>query len=364
MEQPYNLLGVIQSVWRWRKRILQVCGVVALLSVVGSLLLSNYYKSTAIFYAASSTVAIPEPVGNETKVIEYYGGEDAMDRMLTIAESTELAQYLIQKYDLATQYDINVETEKGPSKVLKRFRKLFSVKKTKYAAIEISYEDHDRNLPKRLMDDAIQKIDNMGQELIKAGQRKEFESRNSTIAVKEASLKTLSDSLISLRKKYKIYNALSQSEVYTSQLSSAEKKKSSAEAKVEVYSKFRKYQDSVFAARADLGAAEKEILLFQGKLEQLNDGMSAVESLNKVRAEAVEQLSLNMERLKQLESSIQGDFNSIYIVEQPLRPLEKSRPMRSIIVVLSVFGAALFSIIGVLLLEAYRSVNWKEGLND
>jgi len=364
MEQPYNLLGVIQSVWRWRKRILQVCGVAAVLSVVGALLLSNYYKSTAIFYAASSTVAIPEPVGNETKVIEYYGGEDAMDRMLTIAESTELAQYLIQKYDLAKNYKIDIDTEKGPSKVLKRFRKLFSVKKTKYAAIEISYEDKDRELPKRLMDDAIQKIDNMGQELIKAGQRKEFNSRNSTIAVKEATLKMLSDSLSGLRKKYKIYNAESQSEEFTSQLSSAEKKKSVAESKIEVYSKLRKYADSVFVGKAELASSLKEIELFQTKLDQLNEGMSAVESLNKVRAEAVEQLSLNMERLKQLDASIKGDFNSIYIVERPLHPIEKSRPMRSIIVILSVFAAFLFSIIGVLLLEAYRSVNWKEVLYD
>jgi uncharacterized protein involved in exopolysaccharide biosynthesis len=51
-------------------------------------------------------------------------------------------------------------------------------------------------------------------------------------------------------------------------------------------------------------------------------------------------------------------------VEPAQVPVVKSRPHRVVIVIAAVIAALLFSILGALLVEAYREVNWKEVLQQ
>ncbi|MEL6862808.1 MAG: hypothetical protein AAFP19_00245, partial [Bacteroidota bacterium] len=72
MDHKENLLGVLSTIFRWKKPIIYICGIAAVGSVLISLLLSNYYESTTLFYAASPDLAKPPAVGDEIKEKDYY----------------------------------------------------------------------------------------------------------------------------------------------------------------------------------------------------------------------------------------------------------------------------------------------------
>ena len=146
MKNQDNLLGVIDTIMQWRKPI----GRVVLIATAGTaliafLFLKNYYQSTTIFFAASPDIFKPEQVfGTSNKDMEYYGSEEDVDRIMTIAQSASLYEFLIKKFDLYKHYDIDSTDEKAPFKVQEHLEKLYDVKKTKNNAIELSVEDLDK----------------------------------------------------------------------------------------------------------------------------------------------------------------------------------------------------------------------------
>jgi len=331
MDNQYNLLGVIQTIWKWRKKVLWV-GAITFIGacLITFFLLPNYYASSAIFYAASPNLAFPEPVGMESKETEYYGEAEDMDRILTISESNEVADFLINEFKLAERFDINPEAKLADYKIMKKFRKLYTVKK------------------------------------IKDSQKLELATRRLTVKEKENQLKILNDSLSVIRSKFGIYNTLTQSQGFAESIQQNEIKLATSQARKRLYKTKAgaRYRDSVLVATADIEGATKGLELLNERLGLFNQGMAIVETLTEVQEEASQQLGQNREREKQLEATINSQFSGLYLVEAPETPIFKSRPSRSILVLAVTFAAVFFSIMGILLLESYRSVNWKEVLRD
>jgi len=90
MEQQDNLIGVLRTLYKWRKPVGYVCLIAAIGSAILSLLLlDNYYQSTTTFYPASSDLAKPNQIfGLATEDVSYYGEEEELDRLMTIAKSS------------------------------------------------------------------------------------------------------------------------------------------------------------------------------------------------------------------------------------------------------------------------------------
>ncbi|MEO1711796.1 MAG: hypothetical protein AAFU60_00475, partial [Bacteroidota bacterium] len=81
MENQNSLLGVIETLYKWRKQILITTLIAAVGSSVIVLLVPVYYKSTTIFYAASPDLAAPEPLfGKTNESMEYYGDDEDIAR--------------------------------------------------------------------------------------------------------------------------------------------------------------------------------------------------------------------------------------------------------------------------------------------
>ena len=106
MNHHDNLLGVLQTLFRWKKAIRNAC----LLALAGSLLVSflfmkDQYQATTIFYPASPELASPELMfGNTGQVMEYFGSDRDLDRMTEIANSSELVDYMVAKFGLYAHY--------------------------------------------------------------------------------------------------------------------------------------------------------------------------------------------------------------------------------------------------------------------
>ena len=106
-----DLLDVIKTLFRWKKFILTSCLIAGVGSAIIVLLLPSYYKASTIFLAVSPDQATPELLFTDGGIApELYGNESDIDRMLTIAESNQLADYLIDSFSLYEHYDIKKGT--------------------------------------------------------------------------------------------------------------------------------------------------------------------------------------------------------------------------------------------------------------
>ena len=225
MEQKDNLLDVISTLLKWRKPLFIVLIVTALASVIISLVLPNYYKATTIFLAVSPDQAMPELVFSDAPIrTEYYGNENDIDRLLTIAESNELVDFLVATFQLFEHYEIDPDHSKARYLSRLAFRDLYEVKKTKRDAIQLAIEDKERELAMNIANTARNKIDQFARQLVKNNLLKTIKTYEESINSQQRQVDILGDTLMTLRRKYGILNTITQTEFLTNQLIETESK--------------------------------------------------------------------------------------------------------------------------------------------
>ncbi|MEQ8705565.1 MAG: Wzz/FepE/Etk N-terminal domain-containing protein [Phaeodactylibacter sp.] len=361
MEQKDNLIEVLRTLFRWKKQIITVCLITGIGAVAISLFLPNYYKGTTVFLAVSPDQAKPDALfGDGQTKTAYYGNENDIDRILTIAQSGMLINFLVDTFQLYEHYEINPDQPKAQFKVRDKFLGMYEVEKTKRDAIELSVEDKDRELAAVISNTARRRISEMARQLIRDGQQRTIQSYQSNIENKEAQLRSLSDSLITKRRRYGIYNIDGQSEALTGQVSEAESKLIQNRARLKALEETPGVpRDTIVQIRASVRGLEESFENLTQRMDRFNDGMAEVGTLNRQYLEANATLSEDKERLKQTLSVYNSNIPSVVVVEEAETPLIKSRPKRSLIVMAAVAIAFLFSVIGVLILDTYRDVDWK-----
>lgn len=370
MSNRDNLLGVFSSIYRWRKAIRNICLITLIGSIVITLLLDNYYKATTIFYPASPELANPELIfGYTSKVTDYFGSDRDLDRLVEISVSNEVVDYMVAKFRLYDHYDIDSTSKEGPHKVRKRFRKLYSVLKNRNDAIELSIEDTDPQLAAAMANAARDKINAIGQRLIKNSQATLLATFEDNMTRKRTELAILGDSLNTLKKFYNIYDAGSQGGQLAQNLTKAESEIIRGRARLEILENNPLIpQDTIQYIKADVRAYERELARLTSpnvkddrlNLERFNEGLPKVSILGDLHFQGRKQLSYDLERYNQIMAAYKTDIPALQLVEIAETPRIKSRPGRTVIVLASVVAAFFFSILGALIADAYKEVNWRE----
>lgn len=365
-----NLLDVFRVLYLWRKTLITVCLAVFIGAIVITLLMPNYYRATTSFYPASPQLANPELIfGYTGDVTEYYGSDRDLDRIAEIANSNDLADYMVKKFHLFEHYDIDSSTQKGRYKVRKRFRKLFSAQKNKYDALEVSVEDTDPEFAALMANGARDRINYMAQQLNKSSQGQLLQTHEESRLKKIAELTIIADSLRKLQTKYNIYNPGVLADELSGQLSNAENEILRLESVLEVLENNpRIKRDTIEFIKANLLANRKtrERLLSTDPntpgltLARYNEVASQIIVLSDLHYQSRKQLTFDMERYSQIKAAYNTDIQAIHVIESAEVPLVKERPRRSILVLASVAAAFLFTALGIMVAEVYRGVQWQD----
>lgn len=292
MSTSDNIISLLKIWFKWRKIILQLTVSVAIIASAATwFFLKNYYRSKTIFYAASTDVQkIDKLFGTSTETLEYFGTPDDVNRILAIAESSELRDYLTQRFNLYVHYDYDSTDAKSRFKFQEHFKELYRVEKNRLDAVELSIEDTEPEFAQKITLAAREYINVKASEMIKQNQTKMLQDCSESLLQQEKDLKRIEDSLKILR------------------------------------------------------------------IRPNSQGM--VEILNQVQIQKAKQLGTDIVRREQLRTVEQSKISGIYVVEEPQVPLVKSRPKRSILVLVAIAITFMFTTIGVLLLENYRKIDW------
>lgn len=374
MNNRDNLLGVFQTIYRWRKAIRNICLIALIGSIAYSLTLDNYYQASTIFYPASPELSNPELIfGYTGQVTHYFGSDRDLDRIDEIANGAEVVNYMVHRFGLYEAYGLDSTSLKGRAKVREYFRNLYVAQKNKNDAIELSVEDTDPARAAEMANAARDKINEIAQRLIKNSQSRLLATFEENIKNKAAELEMLGDSLRGLQAKYNIYSGAEQGEQLSSQLSTAEAEIVRGHARLEVLDNNPLIpRDTIEYIKANLLANQRvrqSLMSPDSKnvgvsVKAFNEGLPKVSVMTDLHFQARKQLSFDIERYNQIRAAYNTDIPAVQIVELAEPPLLKSRPKRSILVIASVMAALLFSVLGVLLAEAYRDFRWSDITKD
>jgi len=374
MENRDNLIGVLQTLYRWRKPIRNICLLAAVVSVGLSLLLKDYYRATTIFYPTSPRLANPELIfGYTGQVTDYYGGDRDLDRLAEVANSNEMVDFMVHKFDLYHHYGIDSTARLGPHKVRQRFLKLYSALKNKNDALEINIEDTDPQMAAAMANVARDKVNQIAQRLNKESQVKLLAAFEDNMTRKRAELDMLADSIRFIQSSTNVFDPGAVSGSLSGQLATAESEIVRTKARLDVLSVDPLIPpDTISYIRANLKAYEelKRVIKTDDptsdrvSLRKVNEMIPTMAVLQDMHYQARKQLTFDLERYNQIRSAYNTDIPALLVVEHAEVPMIKSRPKRSIIILASLVGAFLFALLGALLAESVRTFDWKTITTD
>ncbi len=368
MDGRDDLIGVMSVLYKWRKQIgLLLATVIGVVLIISFLFLYTYYKSTTVFYVNSTDIFKPEQMfGTSTKDMDYIGTSNDIDRILSIAESEPLKDFLIKKFDLYKHYDVDSTKMKAPYRVLEELDERYKVKKTKLDAIELSVEDVDRNWAANIANAAREQIDIIAQQMIKQNQLNLLKAYENGFAEKDKTLAQLGDSLRMLRELTGVIDPEKQTEAMTTAAMNAENSFIRTQAKFNALKNNKEgvSRDSIAMTEATMRGYEEESKRNKAMMTKYNEGVNKVSLIKEMYERERDQKTKDVQRYVQLKTSYNAPISALNVIERAKTPVVKSRPNRILLVLSSALAALLFSVFGVLLFDRYKSVKWSEVIND
>ena len=211
-QYSFNLFDIIRTVLKWKTYIIGLAIAASLAAAVYLYMQKNEYKAYGSFFPASAVMSgrINLFRENQQEWIDFFGGENEVDRAFVIGNSADVVSYLIDKYDFAKHYNIDVKNDPdGSKKVYKRFAKNFSLSRSGYKHLEVSFVDEDADLAHKVVNEAMNRTEDMLRKLyehVNTQLAAAIDNRKDSISDQ---LKIYTDSLIQLRVKYNIYDIVS-----------------------------------------------------------------------------------------------------------------------------------------------------------
>lgn len=364
MPEENKMVDLLKYLYSKRRQILLWTSAAALLSIVFSLLMPNYYKASTTFYASAQSLSNPESIfGSQDGQMYFFGGDADVDRLLAIGKSREVADYIIEKYNLVDHYEVDTSTLKGKERLMLKFTDQLEILKNKFDAIELSFEDKERTLVDDVANECRNKINEIARQVMRENQQRMIEVCQHNINKNQSKLEAVEDSISSITSSYGIINAESQGEQISNLLVSTDASISDYTAR---YDYLRKnatgsIQDTLQFIKATLeGLKQKKTKLNREELVSFTRGAGKLLAFQQIQKQLGKRVGYDIDRLQQLNSAFDSEISALVTVEEAREPFIKSRPKRSLIVLAATFGTFIFSILLVLLLRNLRQMSWKE----
>jgi uncharacterized protein involved in exopolysaccharide biosynthesis len=359
---PLHLIGVLRSLWQWRKPIIYVTLAGTILAVIISLLLPEYYTGRTAFLTISpDQVSIDGVFGNNNSRIQFYGTGDDIDRLMAVAESDALVDQMVEQFHLYKVYDIDSTKKKAPVYVRREFLNLYDVTKTPRDAIELEISDRDPIRAAAMARAAREEINKISLDLIRGTQERSAAGLRSEVENREENLKEINRRLGELRKTSGVYNTDAQSEALAVQTTLIQSNFATTNAKLQAYRQQggRGARDSIAKYQVQLAGLRSARVNLDSQLVRLNQSIGSIENLEEEREDLNDALSEDRIRLKQFETILRSEQRALEVVEEAKVPVAKSYPIRSLMVIGAMMFSFIIAVVGALLIDTARQYEWE-----
>lgn len=210
MKTNNDLLEIIQFVLRYKWWIVSATLFGAAVSIVVALSIPVKYKSTAVFFPASSASVSKDlltDISQTQKDLLSFGGEAETEQFLQILQSDYIKNTVIQKFNLFDHYNISLNEPLPYTRMAKKYDSNISFRKTQFDAIAVDVLDTDPQMAANIANDICNLLDSTLNNLQKQRASEalniveiEYLKLKQEVALSEDSLLSLADSDKMIRK--------------------------------------------------------------------------------------------------------------------------------------------------------------------
>lgn len=360
----WNLLSVL---YRWRRFIVIVTSIMAVASVIISLLLPNWFKaSSRLLLPASSSGglagALLGDISSAAQSLLGAGGGDYV-RYMAILNSRSVLDDVVQEFDLITVYELEeeefpVEEARGTLSDNVEF-----VVDQEYDFFSIEVLDKDPQRAADMSNFFVQKLEEINNELSKqtAGNFRAYVEERYGLAEEER--EAMLDSLAAFQREYGVLDLEAQTVAFYTQL--AEMRADAVQLEIQLASlstQFGENNRQVQNLDALVTAANRQY-------ENALDGREAVLPVSREAAPDMvkKYLDLTLERtiqerilelvapmLEQARFEEERTAQALQIVDPAVAPVEKFKPKRSIICIAATLSAFILAVLFALIMDWWR----------
>lgn len=362
MNEKNSILVLLTAIKTWGKRVLLTMIIGGLIVAGVSLLMPNYYKAKTVFLPANIGLATPSPLGYGDRDRNPFGGGGELDRLFILSSSLEYKLEIIRKFNLAEKYDIDTSDYEDKLKLIEKFEKHFSLEKNKYEALELSFEDTDRELTAKVANFSRQYLSEKALGIVRSTNANLISSQEKSLQNQEYQAIKLSDSIRRIKENYGIIQTGTQGAELSERLVEAQADYEDASAKVGFYKDKPTYRDSLIKYQAmERGSKNRMVGLMKNSSmysAKVNELLKLESELNQL----INQTALEKEKLKQVQAIQNNDVVTLQVIEEASIPLKKSRPQRAILVLTSMIIIGFVTLLASMFFDSNLFASVKKGL--
>jgi uncharacterized protein involved in exopolysaccharide biosynthesis len=325
-EQSYdiNSNGIFYFLRRRRNVLLIISSLALISSIIFSLLIEDKYESSVILFP-STTTSISRALLNDENYKEKdfleFGEEEEAEQLIQLLNSDTIRNYIIQKFNLMSHYDINPHEEYRQTELFNEYKGNIDFYRTKFMSVKIEVLDTDKEYAANIANEITKKVDEVRNNILQKAAKQGF-----VIVEKEynnlvAEINRMEDTLNQIRAKG-VQDYETQVEVLSNQYGAALVKGNNV---------------AVKALQNKLDTLSKYGGKYLSLVQQMEYEREKLSDLKKVYSEA--------------RVNAESTIDQTFIVNRAYPAEKASYPIRWIIVVASTIATFLFTVIVLILFD-------------
>ncbi len=211
MTPRFDLVDIVKALYQKRRLLILISLLAAGLGAVGYFLRKDKYR-------AKSEVIVANPIfadrnyffrTNTDRYIDYFAGEDDIDRVMAIGNSDRVRDKVIEALNLYQHYGLNSDKQADQMKMMGIWKQNFKLVRTEYKNVEVMFTDGDPKMAAEVVNKMVSAIEEEYRGFYLEIKNQLFNSLNIKLQQADSAIALLTDSLIRLRDEYGIYDLIS-----------------------------------------------------------------------------------------------------------------------------------------------------------
>lgn len=207
----FDLIDVIRTIQKQKRFIILMTAIGMALAGAALMVKSTKYKAEARFLVNNPLYGDRNTLfrSYETRYVDYYGGDDDVDKILALAASDTVRDRIIRNCDFDKMYKRDMNTAKGHADLMMIFNKNFNIKRTEYKDVQISYIAYKPEDAAGVANMAVKVLEETYRSYYTSVKEGIYRSINDQKVMLDSAIVSLTDSLAMMREIYGIYSIVS-----------------------------------------------------------------------------------------------------------------------------------------------------------
>ncbi|NDC40910.1 MAG: hypothetical protein EBZ77_05065 [Chitinophagia bacterium] len=207
----YNLISIVKTLRKNQRLILIITLCCMVLGGIAFFIKKPKYKSTAVFLVSSPLYGDRNTLfrNQETRYVDYFGGDDDIDRVLALLNSDTVRQRIIRDCQFDVIYRSDLTAGKGNEFLMNVLKKNLDIKRSEYKEIAITYTAYDSTTAANVANTTVKILEETFRWYYASTKAKMNIALKAKIADLDSSINLLTDSLTNMRDRYGIYSIIS-----------------------------------------------------------------------------------------------------------------------------------------------------------